>query len=93
MNKSNLAKCLAAKLSMKPCTALSILDLLEEIMIEEFQQNKTIKFHGFGSFVPWEQAERPGRNPRTGDPYVIPARISVKFKPGVILLNRLNDKK
>lgn len=93
MNKSNLVKCLAAKMLINQCTALHFLDILEEIVTEELQQNKTIKLQGFGNFIPWEQAERLGRNPRTGDPYVIPARISVKFKPGAILLNRLNNKK
>lgn len=93
MNKSELVKCLAAKMSIQQCTALHFLDLLEEIVTEELQQNETVRFQGFGSLVPWEQAERPGRNPRTGDPCVIPARTCVKFKPGVTLLNRLNDNK
>lgn len=38
----------------------------------------------------WEQTERIGRNPRNGVAYMIRARRSVKFKPGKLLLKRLN---
>ncbi|WP_369696143.1 HU family DNA-binding protein [Parabacteroides gordonii] len=41
-------------------------------------------------FTLWPQSERTGRNPQTGSPALIPARNSVKFKPGKDMLKFLN---
>lgn len=48
---------------------------------------------GFGTFSSWKQAERLGRNPRTGISVLIKSRTSVKFRPGKDLLRLLNDRK
>lgn len=91
MNKSELAKCLAEKMSVKQCTSLHFINALQKVLAEELRQNRTIMLQGFGSLTIWEQIERPGRNPRTGKPCMISARTSVKFKPGKNLLNVLNN--
>lgn len=92
MDKSaELARHLVTKIPVEQGTALHFLNVLQEVMIEELRQNGIVKLKGFGRFAPWKQTERPGRNPRTGDSCIISARISVKFKPGKELLNRLND--
>lgn len=36
---------------------------------------------GFGVFIGVPTMERQGRNPQTGEPITIPAKISMKFKP------------
>lgn len=48
---------------------------------------KRVDLRGFGSFVVVEKAERTGRNPRTGEPVVIPAKKAVRFKPNSQLLD------
>ena len=84
---------LAAKLGVKPSQSRDFLLAFEEVLTEALQEDETIGFHGFGSFAPWKQVERPGRNPRNGTPYQIAPRVSVKFKPGKFLLNTLNEQK
>lgn len=93
MNKVELAKSLAVKMSTTQCYSIRFLSALQEILADELQQNGTIMLQGFGSFSPWEQTERAGRNPRTGAPCLIRKRTSVKFKPGKDLLELLNTEK
>lgn len=93
MNKSTLAQQVAKRMSMTKGESLRFINTLEEILAFELKQNNIITLQGFGSFVPWEQTERPGRNPRTGRPYLIRSRTSVKFKPSKLLLELLNSEK
>lgn len=92
MNKTELAKCLAERMSITQTSSISFLNTLEEVLTGELLRNGTVMLQGFGSFTPWEQTERPGRNPRTGAPCAIRARTSVKFKPGKNLLEVLNTR-
>lgn len=90
MNKTELAKCLAERMSITQSSSRCFLNALEEVLTGELRQNGSVMLQGFGTFTPWEQTERPGRNPRTGTPCAIRARTSVKFKPGKNLLEVLN---
>lgn len=40
--------------------------------------------------IPRPQTQRLARNPKTGTPVMIPARTTVKFKPGKFLLEAMN---
>ncbi|WP_183671136.1 HU family DNA-binding protein [Parabacteroides faecis] len=50
-------------------------------------------FQGFGAFYPVQQTERPGRNPKTGEPKTVPSRRTAKFRPGIAFLKDLNKDK
>ena len=76
MNRRELVKTLADKLSVTQAEAMRFVQAWMLL--------------GFGTFSAWEQTERIGRNPRNGVAYMIRARRSVKFKPGKLLLKRLN---
>lgn len=90
MNKSTLIQQVANRMSVSKSDSLRFINTLEEILVCELRQNKGITLQGFGSFIPWEQTERQGRNPRTGCPYLIRPRTSVKFKPAKRFLESLN---
>lgn len=90
MNKSDLVNELAAKLNIPQYQSRHFLDTFQEVLTEMLKRDPII-LQGFGTFEPWEQKERPGRNPRTGLPCVIAPRTSVKFKPGKFLLKALNS--
>ena len=49
-----------------------------------------IEVRGFGSFDLRHHAPRKGRNPKTGESVNLPARVSVHFKPGSELRERVN---
>ncbi|WP_085535048.1 HU family DNA-binding protein [Massilibacteroides vaginae] len=93
MNKAELTKSLASKMSVTQSQAQKFLDTFHEILGEELKQDNNLSLLGFGVFSPWKQTERVGRNPRTGVECVIKPRLSVKFKPATRFLEVLNDEK
>ena len=56
----------------------SFFDTLSEVLI----QGQDIKLSGFGNFILRQKSERPGRNPKTGEPVPICPRRVVTFKAG-----------
>lgn len=90
MNKRELVDALATKLGITHLASQKYLNAFQEILGETLLQNEDIQLTGFGTFHPWEQCERPARNPKTGTPCMIAPRVSVKFKPGKFLLEKLN---
>ncbi|WP_293717174.1 HU family DNA-binding protein [uncultured Parabacteroides sp.] len=91
MNKADLVNELAEKMGIPQYQSRQFLNAFQEV-VKEILQKDTVSLQGFGSFEPWEQTERPGRNPRTGLACMIKPRTSVKFKPGKLLLQALNSK-
>lgn len=53
-----------------------------ETMKETLESGVDIKLSGFGSYGLNDKAERPGRNPKTGEDVAILARRVVTFKAG-----------
>ena len=89
MNKVDLVNKLAAKMNIPQCQSRQFVNAFQDIL-KETLGHEAIALQGFGTFEPWKQAERQGRNPRTGTLCIIGARTSVKFKPGKFLLEALN---
>ncbi len=48
---------------------------------------------GFGTFDIRKRAERPGRNPQTGEPIVIAEAVLPQFSPGKLLKDRVAESK
>jgi len=93
MNKTELTKQVAAEMSITQREAQRFINVILRTMQDELRENNCMVLQGFGTFSPWEQTERIGRNPRTGTACSIPSRTSVKFKPGKVLLKVLNEVK
>lgn len=91
MNKADLVNELAEKMQITQSQSRQFLNTFQEVLAEAIKRNSPVMLQGFGTFTPWVQTEREGRNPRTGITCVIPARTSVKFKPGKFLLKDLNS--
>lgn len=90
MNKAELVNELAAKMHITQGQSRQFLNIFQEVLTEAMKKDSPVMLQGFGTFAPWAQKERSGRNPRTGISCAIPARTSVKFKPGKFLLKELN---
>ena len=79
--------------TIKPASkqeAKKVLDAYIEIVTERMSENEEIVLVGFGTLIPRPQTQRLARNPKTGTPVMIPARTTVKFKPGKFLLEAMN---
>lgn len=90
MNRRELVKTLADKLSVTQAEAMRFVQAWEETTTEALESDGSLMLLGFGTLSAWKQTERIGRNPRNGVAYMIRARKSVKFKPGKLLLKQLN---
>lgn len=66
---------------------------LVEIFFEEIrcalEKGDSVKLSGFGNFELRDKAQRPGRNPKTGEEIPISARRVVTFRPGQKLKTRV----
>jgi DNA-binding protein HU-beta len=58
---------------------------------ERLYQEEEVKIAAFGAFSTTKKAERPGRNPSTGEAITIAASTAVKFKPAKQLKDYVQD--
>ncbi|RHR34362.1 HU family DNA-binding protein [Parabacteroides sp. AF18-52] len=93
MNKQELIRQLAADTGIDTSQVRVVLDSLLRTTTAVLQQGDKLMFQGFGAFYPVQQTERPGRNPKTGEPKTVPSRRTAKFRPGIAFLKDLNKDK
>ena len=67
-----------------------IVDDFFEILIEQIIKSNKVKISTFGTFKTINKNERIGRNPKTKVEAKISSRKVVKFKPSLILKQKLN---
>lgn len=82
MTKTDLINEIAAKAGLTKVQAKAALDATLESISQALANDDKIQLIGFGTFSVVAKPERKGRNPRTKEEIVIPARKVVKFKPG-----------
>lgn len=92
MNKAELIEALAERAGLQKIKAKKVLEAYMDIVTEKMSQDEEIVLIGFGTLIPRPQNTRLARNPKTGVPVQIPARTTVKFKPGKFLLEAMNKK-
>lgn len=61
-----------------------------EAIAGALREGEKVQLIGFGNFEVKDKPERKGRNPRTGEEMIIPARKSVSFKAGKQLREEVN---
>jgi DNA-binding protein HU-beta len=66
-----------------------ILDTLPGLIRSEVEETGSMRYSGLGTFSLVKRAARQGRNPRSGEPITIPAKMFVKFKPHSNFLQNL----
>ncbi|MEY2864640.1 MAG: hypothetical protein RLY58_2347 [Pseudomonadota bacterium] len=78
--KADLIKKMAVDAGITQAQATAALQALEVGIIEALAQDQAVTLKGFASFTPKAKAARTGRNPKTGEALVIPAKKTVLFK-------------
>jgi DNA-binding protein HU-beta len=57
------------------------LDAVCEAVIELLKEGSDVALPKFGTFKRGERSARKGRNPRTGEPIMIPAKTTIVLRP------------
>jgi integration host factor subunit beta len=92
MTKAELVDEIAHKASLTRKHSEVIVDAVFSSIIEALQNGDKIELRGFGSFRVRHRASRTGRNPKTGEGVLVPAKKVPYFKPGKELRELINGR-
>ncbi|KFZ40538.1 MULTISPECIES: HU family DNA-binding protein [Thermoactinomyces] len=90
MNKTDLINKVAEATEMTKKDASKSVEAVLEAIAGALREGEKVQLIGFGNFEVKDKPERKGRNPRTGEEMIIPARKSVSFKAGKQLREEVN---
>jgi nucleoid DNA-binding protein len=90
MNLKNTAYRIAEEMGEIPKThAVSLLKRFLAVLAQEIADYGEVFVAGLGTFRVIETSAKPGRNPKTGESLIIPAKKRVRFKAALNLQKRL----
>mmetsp|Transcript_24217 Transcript_24217/g.36124 ORF Transcript_24217/g.36124 Transcript_24217/m.36124 type:complete len:140 (-) Transcript_24217:392-811(-) len=81
LSKQDIANIVAEEHGLSMAKSRRILDTILDTIVENVSQKKSVRLSSFGSFSSVYAKERPGTNPYSGQPILIPAKQRVKFRP------------
>lgn len=90
MTKFELIELMASEAEISKAAAGRALDAFMKGVSNALIAGESTTLVGFGTFSVSNRSERPGRNPKTGEPLTIAASKTVKFKAGIPLKDALN---
>ena len=82
ITKLDLVNHLNEKLGLNKVESKELVEAFFDEIKKSLINNEEVKISGFGNFKILNKKERPGRNPKTGEPAIISARRVVTFKAG-----------
>jgi len=81
MTKDELIREVAYEAGITQGSAKVALERITNLIRTEIRDSGRFRLDDIGVFSLVERAARPGRNPKTGEPIMIPAKIAIKFRP------------
>ena len=90
MTKKEIADIVAKRLGLTQREALDIANEIFATMIDSLAKKGRIELRDFGVFQVAKRKAYMARNPRTGEAVNVPARNTVRLKPGRLLRQRIN---
>lgn len=85
MNKTDLINAIAEQSGLSKVDSKKALEAVVDSIAAEVKKGGKVALVGFGTFSITQKAARKGINPRTKAVINIPAKKTVKFKPGAEL--------
>ena len=92
MTKAELVDEIARKASLTRKHSEVIVEAVFSSIIEALHKGDKIELRGFGSFRVRHRGSRTGRNPKTGEGVLVPAKKVPYFKPGKELRELINGR-
>lgn len=90
MNRSQVISQTAERLGKPVETVEAVVSAFFELCAEALAQGEPVNIRRFGKFEPRLRRAMVKPNPKTGDPMVIPERLSAAFLPSELLKAALN---
>jgi integration host factor subunit alpha len=91
ITKATLAEYLFNVIGLNKREAKELVELFFEEIRSALESGEDVKLSGFGNFMLRVKKERPGRNPKTGEPVAVSARRVVTFHAGQKLKARVAE--
>ena len=97
MNRRDLVRELGRRAGLSAADVQRTLDALfgnssdPGLIATTLQEGEEVHVQGFGTFAARTRGPRPGRDPRTQEPIVIPGRRVAGFRPGSALKDALRE--
>ncbi|MEZ5534356.1 MAG: integration host factor subunit alpha [Thiolinea sp.] len=89
LTKADMVEHLYDELGLNKREAKDLVEMFFEEIRESLGKGENVKLSGFGNFMLRDKAQRPGRNPKTGEEIPVEARRVVTFRPGQKLKQRV----
>lgn len=91
LSKAKLAEMLCTDFNLSKTDAKDLVEHFFEELRKALESGQSVKLSGFGNFILRDKAQRPGRNPKTGEDIPVAARRVVTFKSGVKLKKTIEE--
>lgn len=91
MNRVELTYIISEETGISKEEAKKALESIIRNIAHTLEDGNTVKLQGFGSWNIVPRGTRKGRNPTTGQEISLPARNNIKFRPGNLLKQKINE--
>ena len=91
MNNKELLSELSKRLGKSQKEVSRMLDFTSQAIVSSLKKGETVSIQGFGSLEPREKQEREIVNPTTKEVIKVPAKVSINFKAGTILKDKIKN--
>ena len=91
ITKLDLVNHLNQKMGLNKVESKELVEAFFNEIKKSLTDSEEVKISGFGNFKILNKKERPGRNPKTGEPAIISARRVVTFKAGQKLRKKMSN--
>ena len=89
ITKRDLVQRISENTGVQQQKAKEVIQQFLDAIIQELAAGNRLEFRDFGVFEPKSKAARMARNPRTGDRIAVPEKVTVKFKSGRMMKEKL----
>ncbi len=92
MTRKDIARAIADQLGLTQIQASRIVHKLFDAIVNTLIEEGRVELRNFGVFEVRRRKARKARNPRTGEPVMVPEKCVVTFKPGQAVEKRVESK-
>jgi nucleoid DNA-binding protein len=93
MTKKEIARMISEEVGLTNQKTLQVVQRLLDVVIEVLANEGQVELRNFGVFKIKIRSSRTGRNPKTGEPIIIPERSNITFKAGKEMEERVEQYK